>query len=120
MASGDLRGITCAELEPIADIISWLTDAQSLASSLLTDSEIEFQRLSAELNNREWQETGERARRFHYLRWQRVALRDFITKQALVTQGLREQAGLEESDSEPLTTSDEEVDVIVVDTARAS
>ena len=112
--------ITREELEPVVDILSFLTDAQSLASTLITDSEAEYQQLSEYLNRSGWQETGERARRFHYLRWQRVALRRFINQQALVTQRLREQAGLEEEDSEELTTSEEEVDVTIEHTESAT
>ena len=120
MASEDLRLITREELEPVVDILTFLRDAQSLANTLIADTEAEYQHLSEYLNNREWQETGERARRFHYLRWQRVALREFINHQALVTQRLREQAGLEEADLEDLTTSEEEEDVIIADTATAA
>jgi hypothetical protein len=47
-----------------------------------------------------------------------VALHEFINHQALVTQRLREQAGLEEADL--ITTSEEEEDVIISDTVTAA
>ena len=65
MASGDLALITREEIEPIRDILSFVRDAQSLASRLLADSEQEYQTL----RNTEWPEAGESARRFYYLRW---------------------------------------------------
>ena len=114
MASEDLRLITRVELEPVVDILTFLRDAQSLASTLIADTEAEYQYL----RNSEWPDTGEIARRFYYLRWQRVALHEFINHQALVTQRLREQAGLEEADL--ITTSEEEEDVIISDTATAA
>ena len=98
MPSEDLRLITREELEPVVDILTFLRDAQSLASTLIADTEAEYQYLRNSTRNGEWPDTDEIARRFYYLRWQRVALREFINHQALVTQRLREQAGLAEAD----------------------
>ena len=117
MASGDIALITSEEIEPIRDILSFVRDAQSLASSLLADSEQEY----LTLRDTEWPVAGESARRFRYLRWQRVALRDFINQQALVTQNLRARTGNilgEETDS--FSSSDEETDVIIAKTATAA
>ena len=59
MTSQDNELITSEELEPIRDILSWVRDAQTLASTLLENSEQELQTL----RTTEWPVGSERARR---------------------------------------------------------
>ena len=117
MTSWDIALVTSEEIEPVRDILSLIREAQSLASRLISDSEQEYQTL----RSTEWPEAGESAGRFRYLRWLRVAVRDFITQQALVTQNLRARTGNilgEESDS--FSSSDEETDFVIAGTATAA
>ena len=117
MASGDIALITSEEIEPVRDILSLVRDAQSLASSLLSDSEQEYQTL----RDTEWPVAGESARQFRYLRWQRVALRDFINQQALVTQDLRARtANILGEETDLFSSSHEETDFIIAETATAA
>jgi hypothetical protein len=115
MTSQDNSYSTSEELEPVRDILSWVQDAQTLASTLLESSEQEFQTL----RTTEWPAGSERQRRFRFLCWQRVALRDFINQQALVTQNLRATSNCLSEGTDPCGSSDEETDFVVTATATA-
>ena len=120
MASTNLDLITSDEIEPVADILSLVREAQSIASRLISESEQEYQ----SLRSSDWPAVSESARRFRYLCWLRVHVRAYITQQALVTETLRATtdtlypSGAETEES--WTTSDDETDIVITDTATAA
>lgn len=117
MASWNIALVSSDEIEPVRTILLLGREAQALASRLISESEQEYQ----DLRNTDWPAASESARRFRYLRWLRVAVRDFITQQALVSQNLRARTGdLLGEDSDSWSSSDEETDVVITDTATAA
>jgi hypothetical protein len=117
MASWNIALVSSDEIEPVRTILLLGREAQALASRLISESEQEYQ----DLRNTDWPAASESARRFRYLRWLRVAVRDFITQQALVSQNLRARTGdLLGEDSDSWSSSDEETDVVITDTAATA
>ena len=120
MASTNLDLVTSDEIQPIEDILSLVREAQSIASRLISESEQEYQSLRCS----DWPAVSESARRFRYLCWLRVHVRDYITQQALVTIALRDTtdtlfpSGAETEES--WTTSDDEFDIVITDHTAAS
>jgi hypothetical protein len=119
MASRNLDLITSDEIEPVANILSLVRGAQSIASRLISESEQEYQ----DLRNSDWPAVSESARRFRYLCWLRVHVRAYITQQALVTETLRattENFWPLGEETESCSSSDEETDIQHTETATAA
>ena len=108
--------LTDDEIEPVRDILGLVRETQLLASRIIAESEQEYQKLRCT----DWPAAGERARRFRYLCWLRVTVRDFITQQALVTQDLSMRTGILEEESDSLSSGDEETEPVITETATAA